>query len=218
MTVERDAVLKHVKFQNEGGGGFHLAATRTKIAGGATYDNFTAQWGARLARNEIAARFDGEGATCRLKGAFLGRGRQHLDNTTFVDHAEPGCFSDEFYKGVLDGNSHGVFQGKIIVRPDAQGTDAHQLSKNLLLSETAQVDTKPELEIYADDVKCSHGAATGAIDEDALFYMRARGIDGCDAERMLIEGFIGEIVATIEQPELIAHMERAVAAWLAQGK
>ena len=215
VIVERDAVLKHVKFQNEGGGGFHLAATRTRIAAGATYDNFTAQMGARLARNEIVARFDGEGATCRLKGLFLGRGRQHLDITTLVDHAEPGCFSDEYYKGVLDGNAHGVFQGKIIVRPDAQKTDAHQLSKNLLLSDSAQVDTKPELEIYADDVKCSHGAATGELDEDALFYMRSRGIEASEAERMLVEGFVGEIVETIDVPELTAHMRRAVAAWLA---
>ena len=218
VTVERDAELRHIKFQNEGSDGFHLAATRAAIAAGASYDNFTAQLGARLARNEITANFGGEGATCRLKGAFLGRGRQHLDNTTLVDHAEPGCFSDEYYKSVLDGDAHGVFQGKIIVRPDAQGTDAHQLSNSLLLSESAQIDTKPELEIYADDVKCSHGAATGALDEDALFYMRARGIDAALAERMLIEGFIGEITATIELPELTAHMERAVAAWLAQGK
>lgn len=218
VTVERDASLKHIKFQNESSDGFHLAATRTRLAAGAVYDNFTAQLGARLARNEIVARLDGEGVSCRLKGVFLGRGRQHLDNTTLVDHAKPGCFSDEYYKGVLDGAAHGVFQGKIIVRPDAQKTDAHQLSNNLLLSETAQIDTKPELEIYADDVKCSHGAATGELDEDALFYMRARGLDASEAERMLVEGFIGEIVHTIDQPELTAHMERAVAAWLAQGE
>ncbi len=218
VTVERDAVLSHLKFQNEGSGGFHLAATRTRIAAGATFDSFTAQLGARLARNEIAARFDGEGATCRLKGAFLGRGRQHLDNTTLIDHAEPGCHSDEYYKGVLDGDAHGVFQGKIIVRPDAQKTDAHQLSNNLLLSENAQVDNKPELEIYADDVKCSHGAATGELDDDALFYLRSRGIEGAEAERMLVEGFIGDILAAIDVPELAAHMEHAVAAWLAQGE
>lgn len=218
VTVERDAVLKHIKFQNEGSGGFHLAATRTRIAAGATYDSFTAQIGARLARNEIAASLNGEGGSCRLKGAFLGRGRQHLDNTTLIDHVEPGCHSDEYYKGVLDGDAHGVFQGKIIVRPDAQKTDAHQLSKNLLLSSGAQVDNKPELEIYADDVKCSHGAATGELDEDALFYMRARGIEAGEAERMLVEGFIGEIVAAIDVPELTAHMERAVATWLAQGE
>lgn len=218
VIVGRDAALKHIKFQNEGTDGFHLAATRAHLAEGATYDNFTAQLGARLARNEIAASLDGEGASCKLKGAFMGRGRQHLDNTTFVDHAKPGCFSDEYYKGVLDDDAHGVFQGKIIVRPDAQGTDAHQLSHNLLLSETAQVDNKPELEIYADDVKCSHGAATGELDRDALFYMRSRGIEARLAKRMLVEGFIAEIIETIEVPELNAHMERAVAAWLAGSK
>ena len=218
VTVGRGATLKHIKFQNEGSGGLHLAATRVRLEAGAAYDNFTAQWGARLARNEIDARLGGEGVSCRLKGVFLGRGRQHIDNTTLVDHAEPGCFSDEYYKGVLDGNAHGVFQGKIIVRPGAQQTDAHQLSKNLLLSDTAQVDTKPELEIYADDVKCSHGAATGELDEDALFYMRARGIDGREAERMLVEGFIGDIVDVIDVPELAAHLSTAVTAWLARGE
>ena len=217
VIVEQGAALKHVKFQNEGADGFHLAATRAQLAGGATYDNFTAQLGARLARNEIFASLNGEGVSCLLKGAFLGRGRQHLDNTTLVDHAEPGSYSDEYYKGVLDGDAHGVFQGKIIVRPDAQKTDAHQLSNNLLLSDTAQVDNKPELEIYADDVKCSHGAATGKLDEDALFYMRARGIEAHLAERMLVEGFVSEIVDTIEIPELTAHMKRAVAAWLGAG-
>ena len=218
VIVEGDASLKHVKFQNEGHAGFHLAATRVRIETGATYDSFVAQLGARLARNEIVASLDGEHATCRLKGLFLGRGKQHLDSTTLVDHAKPSCHSDEFYKGVLDGDAHGVFQGKIIVRPDAQKTDAHQLSNNLLLSKTAQVDTKPELEIYADDVQCSHGAATGELDADALFYMRARGLDAAEAQRMLVKGFIGEIVGTIELPELAAHMERCVAAWLAQGE
>ena len=218
VTVESKASLKHIKIQNEGAASFHLAATRTRIAAGASYDSFTAQLGARLARNEISASLDGEDGACWLKGLFLGRGKQHLDNTTLVDHALPNCHSDEYYKGVLDGDAHGVFQGKIIVRPDAQKTDAHQLSNNLLLSETAQVDTKPELEIYADDVQCSHGAATGELDEDALFYMRSRGIDGREAQRMLVEGFIGEIVDTIDLPELTAHMERAVKAWLEQGK
>ncbi|MEE2981630.1 MAG: SufD family Fe-S cluster assembly protein, partial [Pseudomonadota bacterium] len=121
------------------------------------------------------------------------------------------------YKGVLDGDAHGVFQGKIVVRPDAQKTDAHQLNKNLLLSETAQADTKPELEIYADDVKCSHGATVGEIDDDALFYMRARGIGDDEARRLLVEAFVGEIVDRVSNEPIRAHLRQTVAQWLAAG-
>ena len=216
VIAAEGAAVRHVKLQSEGAAAFHLAATRVRLAGGAAYDSFVAQTGARLARNEIAAVLDGVGADCRLSGVYLGRGRQHLDNTTVVDHAQPGSYSNEHYKGVLDGDAHGVFQGKIIVRPDAQKTDAHQLNKNLLLSEGAQVDTKPELEIHADDVKCSHGAATGELDDEALFYLRARGIDAIEAERMLVGAFVGEIIDTVAPAAVKAHLERAVAAWLVQ--
>ena len=217
IVVGRDAAVRHVKLQDEGVGAFHLAATRARLAEGASYDSFVAQTGARLARNEIAATLDGTGADCRLSGVYLARRRQHFDNTTVVDHAEPDGYSNEHYKGVLDDDAHGVFQGKIIVRADAQKTDAHQLNKNLLLSEGAQVDTKPELEINADDVQCSHGAATGKLDEEALFYMRARGIEAPEAQRMLVAAFVGEIVDTISPAPVKAHVERAVAAWLAAG-
>ncbi|MFP6743906.1 MAG: SufD family Fe-S cluster assembly protein, partial [Alphaproteobacteria bacterium] len=165
IVAAADASLRHIKLQGEGAEAFHLAATRARLANGVAYDSFVLQTGAQLARNEIFATLGGSNIDCRLGGAYLGRGRQHLDNTTVVDHAEPDSYSNEHYKGVLDGNAHGVFQGKIVVRPDAQKTDAHQLNKNLLLSESAQADTKPELEIYADDVKCSHGATVGEIDE-----------------------------------------------------
>ena len=217
IVVGRDAAIRHVKLQNEGAGAFHLAATRVRLAQGAAYDRFVAQTGARLARNEIAAILGGRGADCRLSGVYLARRRQHLDNTTVVDHAEPDGYSNEHYKGVIDEDAHGVFQGKIIVRAGAQKTDAHQLNKNLLLSESAQVDTKPELEINADDVKCSHGAATGKLDEDALFYMRTRGIEAPEAQRMLVEAFVGEIIDTVSPTPVKAHLERAVAAWLAGG-
>ena len=218
IVAEQDAAIRHVKLQTEGTGAFHLAATRARLARGAVYDSFVAQTGARLARNEIAASLDGAGIDCRLAGAYLARGKQHLDNTTVVDHAMPNSTSHEHYKGVIDDDAHGVFQGKIIVRADAQKTDAHQLNKNLLLSENAQADTKPELEINADDVKCSHGAAIGELDEDALFYMRARGIEDAEAKRMLVRAFIGEIVDTVSPAPLRAHLERAVTAWLAAGE
>jgi Fe-S cluster assembly protein SufD len=217
IVAGEDAHLRHIKLQGEAAEAFHLAATRARFADGVTYHSFVAQIGARLARNEIAATLNGSNIDCRLGGAYLGRGKQHLDNTTVVDHAEPGSYSNEHYKGVLDGNAHGVFQGKIIVRPDAQKTDAHQLNRNLLLSEAAQADTKPELEIYADDVKCSHGATVGEIDDDALFYMRARGIDDHEARQMLVEAFVGEIIDTVSIEPIRDHLRKTVAQWLAAG-
>ena len=217
VIAAANANLRHIKLQGEGAEAFHLAATRARLARGAAYDSFVLQTGARLARNEIAAILGGSNIDCRLSGAYLGRGKQHLDNTTLVDHAEPHSYSNEHYKGVLDGNAHGVFQGKIVVRPDAQKTDAHQLNKNLLLSETAQADTKPELEIYADDVKCSHGATVGEIDDDALFYMRARGIADDEARRLLVEAFVGEIVDKVSNQPIRAHLRQSVAQWLAAG-
>lgn len=215
IHAARDANLHHIKLQGEATEAFHLAATRARLADGVAYHSFVAQIGARLARNEIVAILDGSNIDCRLGGTYLGRGKQHLDNTTVVDHAEPGSYSNEHYKGVLDGNAHGVFQGKIIVRPDAQKTDAHQLNRNLLLSESSQVDTKPELEIHADDVQCSHGATVGEIDDDALFYMRARGIDDHEARQMLVEAFVGEIIDTVSIEPIRDHLRQTVARWLA---
>ena len=209
------AKIQHVKVQAESRNAFHLALSRAHLAKGSTYDSFVASLGARLARNEVAIALDGEGIACRLAGVYLGRGRQHLDTTTLIDHAKPGSASDQHYRGVLDDHAHGVFQGKIIVRPDAQKTDAHQLNKSILLSETAQSDTKPELEIHADDVKCTHGAATGALDDDALFYLRSRGLDAELAQRLLVEAFVGEIIESVEAAEVRPHLWRVVAAWLA---
>ena len=215
VVVGRDAMIRHVKVQTESRDAFHLAMTRARLAAGSTYHNLAASVGARLARNEIAAVLDGEGIECRLAGVYLARDRQHLDTTTLIDHARPGCTSREHYKGVLDGAGHGVFQGKIVVRPDAQGTDADQLNKSLLLTEEARLDTKPELEIHADDVKCSHGAAVGALDPEALFYVRSRGLDAEVAQRLLVEAFVAEIIDAVEPEGVRAHLRRVVAAWLA---
>ncbi|MCH7888949.1 MAG: Fe-S cluster assembly protein SufD [Proteobacteria bacterium] len=215
IVMEADASVRHVKVQAESHDAFHLAVTRVRLAKGSAYNSFVASVGGRLARNEITAVL-GEGVECRLGGVYLARGRQHLDTTTLIDHARPASFSNEHYRGVLDDSAHGVFQGKIIIRPDAQKTDAHQLNKNLLLSRTAHVDTKPELEIHADDVKCSHGAATGALDAEALFYLRSRGLDTDLAQRLLIEAFVGEIIDEVETTALRAHLRRVAAAWLTQ--
>jgi Fe-S cluster assembly protein SufD len=215
VVAGNDAAIRHLKFQSESRKAFHVAATRVHLARGSTYHNLAASFGARLARNEISALLDGEGIECRLAGVYLARDRQHLDTTTLIDHAQPGSSSREHYKGVVDGDGHGVFQGKIIVRPHAQRTDADQLNKALLLTKTAQVDTKPELEIHADDVRCTHGAAVGALDPEALFYLRSRGITTELARRMLVEAFIAEIVDSVEPVALLTHLRGIVKAWLA---
>ncbi len=152
----------------------------------------------------------GEGAECILNGLFVGDETQFIDNHTLVDHAMPHCRSRELYKGILAGRAKGVFRGRVIVRPDAQHTNAEQSNANLLLSDTAQINTKPQLEIHADDVKCSHGSAIGRLDDDALFYLRARGIGEAGARAMLSRGFAAEVTGTISNEPLRAELDRLV--------
>lgn len=213
ISVGEGAVLKHYKLQNEGMEAFHLAASLVRIADRAVYDGFVLQVGAKLARNEIRSLL-GERVECRLNGAYLGCGEQHLDNTTFIDHAAPNSSSREVYKGVLDETARGVFQGKILVRKDSQKTDGHQLNKTLLLSHGTEIDTKPELEIYADDVKCSHGATTGELEEESLFYLRARGIDPETARGMLVAAFVGEALDEMQTEGPRAAFQAVVDGWL----
>lgn len=208
------AHLEHYKLQNESLEAFHIANTRVSVAAGGFYDGFVLQTGSRLARNEVQVALNGENARCHLNGAYLGAGRQHLDSTTFIDHAVPDCASREVYKGVLDERAHGVFQGKILVRRDAQRTDGHQLNRALLLSREAEVNAKPELEIYADDVKCSHGATVGELAEDQLFYLQARGIDRDAARALLIEAYVQEALDEIGNAEARLPFQRVVGAWL----
>jgi Fe-S cluster assembly protein SufD len=158
--------------------------------------------------------FAAEGGEATLRGLYVGRGSQHLDNYTDLDHAHPRCTSRELYKGVLDGTSRGTFHGRVLVREDAQQTDASQQNRNLLLSEAAQVDTRPQLEILADDVKCAHGAAVGRLDEQALFYLRSRGIPKAEAERLLTHAFAREVVDTVPLEALRARVEQLLAARL----
>ena len=218
IAVEPGAALRHYKLQNEHPAAFHVAAAKARLVSTARYESFVLQVGGRLARNEIHARLGGESIDCRLAGAYLLRGDQHGDNTTFIDHAAPNSNSREVYKGVLDDNARGVFQGKILVRKDAQKTDGHQLNKALMLSRGAEIDSKPELEIYADDVKCSHGATAGEIDEDALFYLRSRGIDAHAARGLLVEAFVGEAIDEIEDDAARAAFRNVVDGWLTEGK
>jgi len=166
-------------------------------------------------RHEATVRSEGAATHCELHGAFVLSGRQQANIVTTVDHAAPGGETREVFKGVASGRAHGAFQGRITVRPGAQKVDAHQLSRNLVLSPRAAIDTKPELEIYADDVKCSHGAAVGDLDEAALFYLRARGIAGAEARHMLIEAFVQEAVELVESRQLREHLLSRLARRLA---
>ncbi len=219
VSVAATANLKHLKLQTEGGEAFHTAATAAHVAAKGVFDSFVLSLGGKLARNEIDAVLKGEGGRVKLEGAYLARGRQHIDNTTTIDHVAAHCDSEERYRGVLDDHAYAAFQGRIVVRPDAQKTNAHQLNENLLLSDRAEIGSKPELEIHADDVKCGHGATAGEIDEQALFYLRARGIGLEQARGMLIEAFVSEMIGGIADEAIRDRFTAAVGGWLydAQG-
>ena len=200
VLVEQGANLGHYKLQQEAESAYHLSTTAVKLADKAVYDSFVLQLGGCLARSDVRCLVDGSHAEARINGAYHGGEGQHIDNTTFIDHARPDSQSREIYKGVLDGNGRGVFQGKILVRQAAQRTDGHQLNRALLLSRKAELDSKPELEIYADDVKCSHGATSGDLNEDQLFYLQARGIDEDKARKILVQAFMFDVLGEIQNP------------------
>jgi Fe-S cluster assembly protein SufD len=213
IRVAEGAALSHVRVQREGRAGFQLSTVLANVAAGGTYDNFTLNAGARLVRNEIHVALNGPGAAAHMNGAQLVGDGQHADTTTFLDHAAPDCPSRQTYKTVLAGRSRGVFQGKILVRQAAQRTDGYQMNQALLLSEQAEIDSKPQLEIYADDVKCSHGATVGALDENQLFYLRARGIPAEEARAMLVQAFLVEAVEGVTDPLAQAALAEAIEGW-----
>lgn len=215
VFVGDGANLDHYKVQREGLDAYHIATTAARIGRDASYINFILTTGARLARNEVWTELAGTGATCHVSGGYLVRGEQHCDTTTVIDHAAPHGTSREVYKGAIDGRARAVFQGKIIVHPGAQKTDGHQLNRALLLSDTAEIDAKPELEIYADDVKCSHGATAGELDDTALFYLRARGIDRETARSLLTAAFVAEAIDEIPEEPVRAAFQAIVDGWLA---
>jgi Fe-S cluster assembly protein SufD len=209
VKVGPSAIVDHVKIQREAASAFHLASFKVHLERASTFASRALTFGGRIARNDIGALLYGEGAECTLNGLYVGTGDRLVDTHTTIDHAKPHCPSHEVYKGILAGRSRAVFNGKIIVRPQAQKTDAKQTNKALLLSDDAQVNTKPQLEIFADDVKCTHGAAIGQLDEEALFYLRAHGIPEHDARHMLIEAFAGEILDGIKH-EAVRADARAI--------
>jgi Fe-S cluster assembly protein SufD len=197
VLLDAAASLDLTKVQRESQQAYHLERLDVRTARGATFTHHSISLGARIARNDLNVTLDGEGAECSLFGLYEVAGQQHVDHHTSIDHVQPNCTSRELYKGVLDGRSRAVFDGRIVVRPGAQKTSAMQTNKNLLLSKEALVHTKPQLEIFANDVKCKHGATIGQLDEGVLFYLRSRGIGLAEARRLLIHAFAGEIVDTI---------------------
>jgi Fe-S cluster assembly protein SufD len=197
-VVEDGAVLDHYTLQREGSDSFHVATLAARQGRGARFSDLAVTLGAALHRSDIAAVFGAEGGECELNGLFVAGGRQHMDTHTWIDHARPHCSSRELYKGVLDGKARGVFHGTILVRKDAQKTDALQTNRNLLLSREALVQSTPALQIFADDVKCKHGSTTGQLDPAALFYLRSRGIGEEAARALLTYAFASDVVGRIK--------------------
>jgi Fe-S cluster assembly protein SufD len=208
IVTGENAVLDHYKLQLESPRGYHLGAIGIRQKRQSQYRSHNISLGGAWCRNEIHTLLDGEGAECLFNGLYAVQGRQHVDNQTTIDHAQPHCSSQELYKGILGGQATGVFNGRIVVRPDAQKTFARQTNKNLLLSKEAIVNTKPLLEIYANDVKCNHGATIGRLDENQVFYLRSRGIDGERARNLLTYAFAGEVIQAMPLAALRQGLER----------
>ncbi|MFN4110688.1 MAG: Fe-S cluster assembly protein SufD [Ignavibacteria bacterium] len=197
IFISENSFLEHYKFQNESILGFHIGKTQTQLERNSNFISHNLAFGGLITRNDINIVLDGEGAESHFYGLYFVKDKQHIDNHTLVDHSKPYCLSNEFYKGILSENSRGVFNGKIIVRKGAQKTNAYQSNKNLLLSGNAKIDTKPQLEIFADDVRCTHGATVGQIDDDSLFYLRSRGIDEKNARSLLINAFANDVLSNM---------------------
>lgn len=197
LVVGDNAEIDHLKLVLDGDKALHISTLMAVIGANAAFNDFSFVIGGAVVRNQLSLRFDGEGTRADIRGASLMKGRQHVDTTLVADHAKGHCTGREFFRSVLEDESRAVFQGKIIVRPHAQKTDSKMMSNALLLSQDAEADNKPELEIFADDVVCGHGATAGALDEDLLFYLKARGIPPKEAEALLIQAFIGAVVEGI---------------------
>jgi Fe-S cluster assembly protein SufD len=207
IVAAQNAVLDYYRLQQEAVGSYHIGATCAAVARDATVRCHSVTFGGAIVRNDVTATLEGEGAECTLNGLYVADGARLVDNHTTIDHAKPHCNSREVYKGILADKARGVFNGKIVVRPDAQKTDAKQTNKALLLSENAQINTKPQLEIFANDVKCTHGAAVGQMDEEAMFYLRARGLDSHEARQLLIRAFAGDVISQMPLEAVRTHVD-----------
>ena len=209
-----NAVIDHYKLQEEPASAFHIASMFMHAGRAGNFSSHSLTFGGGLVRNDVIATLDGEGNDCTLNGLYVARDTQLVDNHTTIDHAKPHCGSHEVYKGILAEKSRAVFNGKIIVRPDAQKTDAKQTNKALLLSDDALIDTKPELEIFANDVKCTHGAAIGQLDETAMFYLRSRGLGVAESRAMLVRAFAGDILNRVKIELVREYLEGILTARL----
>ncbi|MDE3169842.1 MAG: Fe-S cluster assembly protein SufD [Acidobacteriota bacterium] len=215
LVAGDNSAVAHVMIEREDAEAFNISTLRIQQGRAADVASHSVLIGGALVRNNVHPVLGGEGGECLLNGLFVGGDRQHLDNYMLVEHASPHCGSRQFYNGILAGHAHGVFHGRIIVHKDAQKTDAKQTNRNLLLSDTAQIDTKPQLEIYADDVKCTHGATIGQIEEGALFYLRSRGIDEASARRLLLMAFANECLDRMKEGPARTHVERLIHEYVA---
>ena len=208
--VPDGATLTHYKIQRESRRAFHVGTIEARQGRDSHYISFSFASGAALSRTNVLTLLDGEGCGSTLNGLYLADGSQHVDHQTRIEHAKANCFSREIYKGVLDGSAHGVFNGKVYVRPAAQKTDGKQTNNTLLLSERAKIDAKPQLEIFADDVKCTHGATIGRLDANSLFYMKSRGVSAELARRLLTYAFAADVLETIEVESVRVGLEAMV--------
>jgi Fe-S cluster assembly protein SufD len=210
IVLHDNSIVEHNKFQNESVHAYHIGTTHVQLGTASRYTSNVISMGGSIARNNLTARFTAEGAECVLNGLSLGSGTQVIDNHTVIDHAMPHCNSIELYKSILDGASRGVFNGKVFVRKDAQKTDAKQTNKTLLLSDDATMNTKPQLEIFADDVKCTHGATIGQLDDEQIFYLRSRGIDLEAARTLLTSAFAGDVINRVTDEPFRRHVEQMI--------
>ena len=214
LVAAESAVVSHYMIVRPAADAFNISTLRIQQGRSSNVATHSLLLSGALVRNNVHPVLAGEGAECLINGLFMANDRQHMDNYMLVEHASPHCNSRQFYNGVLNGQSHGVFHGRIIVHKDAQKTDAKQTNRNLLLSDDAQIDTKPQLEIYADDVKCTHGATIGQVEENALFYLRSRGLDEGSARHVLLLAFANECLDRMNSEQVRAHLERMVTEWL----
>lgn len=218
IVAGRNASITHYKIQEEGPDASHIATVRAHQEAGSRFTSHSASFGGVLSRNDVDVVLGGEGTECVLDGLYLGDGRQHVDTHTSVDHLKPRGTSRVFYGGILNGRARGVFGGKVVVHKDAQKTDARQTNKNLLLSREAEADSRPQMEIYADDVKCSHGATVGQLDEEKIFYLRSRGVDEAFARNLLTYAFASEALDHFELLPIRRGLETKLMAWLPEGQ
>ncbi len=214
VNVDEGAKVEHLRHQIQAVNTVHINTIRAHVAAGGSYKSFVLAEGGQMSRDEIQVALMGKAASAKLHGVYLGSGSQVLDNTTVIRHQAPGTKSDENYRGALNGQSRGVFQGNILVNKGADGTDGRMSNKTILLSGDAEINSKPQLEIYADDVQCAHGSTAGELDEEALFYLRTRGIPEAQARTILVEGFLAEVMEEFSLGELAGAFQARISSWM----